>query len=189
MKTKDRILNRTTYLFSRSGAEGVSIRDLAKDLKIAPSVIYHHFEGKSDLLESMYIAANQKLGQDRQKLDPQETLEDRLRQIITFQLQHIENIVAVLKYYLTFRKSFEQNHRGFLPEKSYLHADEILTIAQEKNEYSIPDIHMEAKIITHTINGFLLEYFPSPILKQTEQEVVDRLTHFFLRALNTYKTA
>lgn len=185
--THEAILLATRKIFAIQGYEGVSMRLIAKEVGIAQSVLYYHFTNKEDLLKAVYQQSNYLLGQARAALPQLDTFEVLLKQRITFQFDHAEMVCAVLKYYLHFRTSFEKNPRGHLPEKTYLHIEEILIFAEQQHLYSFPDLEKEAKVIVHAINGFILEYFPSPIAKKEKNELVDTIADFILRALKPYK--
>ena len=44
------VLESATRLFTEKGYEAASVRDLAAELEIRPSSLYHHFPGKQDIL-------------------------------------------------------------------------------------------------------------------------------------------
>ena len=46
----EQVLQTATRLFTERGYEAASIRDLAAELAIRPSSLYHHFPGKQDIL-------------------------------------------------------------------------------------------------------------------------------------------
>ncbi len=98
--TKKIILEKAAHHFALNGYEEFSIRTLAKEIPIAPSVLYHHFADKDALLKQMYLSLNKSLGEKRVALAPTKSASDMLRQRIEFQLDNEEAIVAVLKYYL-----------------------------------------------------------------------------------------
>lgn len=186
--TRQKILFSTQKLFALAGPEGISMRTIAKETGLAVSVIYHYFETKEQLFLEMYLQANQQLGTERAKLKPLPTFEQQLKQRIEFQFQCAQPIIAVLKYYLTFRSQFEKNERGHLPEKTYLHIEEILLEAVESGYFThrLP-IEQESKVIVHAINGFVLEYFPATINKREQKDMIELITSFIMRALSTYR--
>ncbi len=53
--TKDTILSISLSLFSRRGFQGVSIRDICKEVHIRESSIYYHFENKRAILEELKV--------------------------------------------------------------------------------------------------------------------------------------
>lgn len=177
------ILKKTSELFSRSGYEGFSIRKLAKHVPITPSVIYHYFSDQDSLLREMFDYINNNLGKKRKKLPAPRTAKEMLRQRIEFQLDNASDIVAVLKYYIAFRERFPKFKKGFVPDKSSLHIEEVLIYGIKTKEFRIDSIEDDAKVITHAVNGFLLEYYPSIPKGKERQELVEIIYKFIVRAL------
>lgn len=186
MKTYNIILKQTGSIFAKEGFEGVSISKIAKNSHIAKSVIYHYFKDKNILIKTMFDRINTRLGIERAKIIPPESASERLNQIIEFQFIHAEEIIAVLKYYSSFRTNFHKTDQGgYVPEKAYLHIEEILRYGVETGEFKIENLTRDSKIITHTINGFILEYYPD-IPKDTElKQLVSDISYFILRAIIT----
>jgi AcrR family transcriptional regulator len=177
------ILNTTTLLYARSGYCDFSIRKIAKELSISPSVIYHYYETEEKLLSTMFDYNNTLLGNERSQLPIPNSALKMLKQRIEFQIDHIDKIVAVLKYYLAHRNNFPKNTRGFIPDKSSLHIEEVLEYGKKTNEFNIQNIKDDAKIITHAINGFLLEYYPYKLELKERKQLVDKIYKFLVRAL------
>lgn len=177
------MLEKASELFAHTGYEEFSIRKLAKSLPITPSVIYHYFKNEDDLLRAMFDYLNINLGQKRASLPVPRTAAKMLKQRIEFQLDNAQSIVAVLKYYLAYRHTFPKFKKGFLPDKSSLHIEEVLRYGIAKKEFKVADIENDAKVITHAINGFLLEYYPYTVTGSEKKELVDRVYKFLIRAL------
>ncbi|HWD48676.1 MAG TPA: helix-turn-helix domain-containing protein, partial [Rhizomicrobium sp.] len=57
METKDRILAAAKAAFDRDGAEGLSMRDIAKAVGITPMAIYRHYENKQALIDALVLDA------------------------------------------------------------------------------------------------------------------------------------
>jgi AcrR family transcriptional regulator len=53
-KTKDRIFDLSTELFSKKGFNRVSIRDIAAEVGIKQSSLYNHFASKEEILNDIY---------------------------------------------------------------------------------------------------------------------------------------
>lgn len=181
--TKQIILQKAAHDFASLGYEEFSIRILAKHVPITPSVIYHHFDNKDALLKEMFNYLNHNLGKKRAKLPKLQTASQMLRQRIIFQIDNQEEIVAVLKYYLAYRNSFKKFKNGYVPDKSALHIEEVLTFGLNTKEFYVKNVEDDAKVITHAINGFLLEYFPHNPKGKEKKELVDRIYNFLIRAL------
>lgn len=183
MNTQDKILQITTQIFAREGANGVSIRKLAQKTKIAPSVIYHYFANKEVLLKRMFRQAGRNLGVKRKLLPDTDTASAMLKQRIAFQIDHAEEVVAVLKFFLTYRKLFPKRRLGYVPDKAYLHIQEVLMRGVKSGEFIPLDIQKEAKVITHAINGFLLEYFPKKPTATERAQLIDSIYEFVIRSI------
>ena len=181
--TKDLILTHATHLTAVEGCHALSMRELAGQIPITQSVLYHYFADKEALLTAMYVRANTQLGEARALLPALATTQARLEQLVRFQLQHAEHIVAVLRYYLYKREDFHQKESGTLPEKATLHVEEVLAYGLAQKEIETRGMRVDSKVISHAINGYLLEYYPHMPTGKAEDELVDALVSFSLRAL------
>jgi len=182
--SKENILKKALKIFAKDGYDGLSMRILADTIPVVPSVLYHHFKDKDDLLETMFDNLNSDLGKKRAKLSKPQTASEMLKQRIIFQLDNAEAIVAVLKYYLAYRKRFAKTGTGFIPEKSYLHIEEVLEYGVRIGEFYSPNIAEDAKVITHAINGFLLEYYPQTPKGEEKEILVSSIHQFITRAIS-----
>ena len=57
MDTKDQILAAARAAFDRDGPEGLSMRDIAKEVGITPMAIYRHYENKQALIDALVLDA------------------------------------------------------------------------------------------------------------------------------------
>lgn len=181
--TKQIILQKATQVFAKNVYQHFSIRNVAKEIPLSHSVLYHYFKDEEELLKEMYESLNRDLGEKRAKLPKTKTASEMLKQRIKFQIDNEEEIVAVLKYYLSHRENFKRFKKGFVPDKSALHIEEVLKFGMETKEFSIKNLEDDAKVITHAINGFLLEYYPHVPKGQEKKELVERIFSFLIRAL------
>lgn len=181
--TRDLIIQKATQRFAENGYDSFSMRTLAKEIPLAPSVLYHHFKDKDDLLRQMFDAVNRDLGRKRGLLKTPKTASLMLKDRIKFQIDNQEQIVAVLKYYLAYRKDFKKFKNGFVPDKSALHIEEVLRFGVQTGEFQLENLEDDAKVITHAINGFLLEYYPYTPKGKEKAELIERIYNFLIRAL------
>ena len=183
MNTKQLILQKASILFAQNGYESFSIRTLAESIPLAPSVLYHYFKDKDALLFEMFNTLNRELGKKRAALPSVTSASEMLKQRIIFQLDNAQEIVAVLKYFIAYRKNFPSFEGGYVPDKSSLHIEEVLQHGVTTGEFTTNDLKKDAKVITHAINGFLLEYFPDTPSGKAKEELVTTIHEFLLRAL------
>lgn len=181
--SEQKILEITKTHYSRSGFEDFSIRKVAKSLGVAHSVIYHYFNNEEELLRAMFDYTNKRLGKKRSSLTQPELAKEMLKQRIEFQIDNAEDIVAVLKYYISHRLHFTKNKKGFVPDKSALHIEEVLEYGIKTKEFHVEDLEDDAKVITHAINGFLLEYYPYAPKGKEKKELIERIYKFIVRSL------
>lgn len=182
--TQQHIFDSAKHIFAVSGYDGLSMRALARSANVSLSVTYHYYADKDVLLKDIFNRTNTNLGLERAKLPVMGTLSESLRQRIEFQFKHMADIVFVLKYYMHYRDSFKRNETGFVPPKTSLHIQEILEQAQERGELGTEvDVVRDAKVITHAINGFMLEIYPAKLRPQERLAVIVDLHRFIMRSL------
>lgn len=177
------ILSMAADLYAKQGMENFSMRKLASDLGVAHSVVYHYYQDEESLLRAMYDWVNTELGIRRKALPAAKSADAMLKQRIAFQIDNTELIVTVLKYYLAHRHLFKPHEGGFVPDKSTLHIEEVLEFGLRKKEFTVVDLKDDAKVITHAINGFLLEYYPHKPEGKEKIALIRRIHSFLLRAL------
>ena len=182
--TKIKILESTAKLFSVYGYSGLNIRDVAKDVGVAHSVLYHHYKDKDLLLKNMFDYTNEKIGLERKNLPHEPDPYKMLRQRIEFQIDHMMEVVAILKYYMHYRDQFKGNSEGFVPIKAYRHIEEVLKLGVSTQKMHVKDIQKDSKVITHAINGFLLEFYPVSPLGRKRDDLVDSIHRFISRSLS-----
>jgi AcrR family transcriptional regulator len=183
MNTRDKILRHATKLFAQEGMLGASMRRLASETKIAPSVIYHYFENKDVLLKELFDHLSKELGRERKLLSQPESAQEMLRERIAFQLDHAEAVVAILKFYFAYRNTFTKVHLGYVPETAYRHIKEVLDYGLKTNEFIPMEVDEEAKVITHAINGFLLEYYPVKPSPEERAQMINSIHRFIMRSI------
>lgn len=183
MITRDRIIKQVAKLFATGGVDEVSMRSLAKEVHVVPSVLYYYFPTKVSLLQAMYDESNRILGEKRAKLPLPKTAKEMLMQRIEFQLDNAELIVSVLKFYLAFREKFPKLDVGYLPDKTYLHMKEVLEFGVQTGEFANEDIDAQSRVMVHAINGYILEYFPHMPKGVDREQVVNELSTFLYRSV------
>jgi hypothetical protein len=123
------------------------------------------------------------LGTKRAKLPNTQTASEMLYQRIEFQFDNAELIVGVLNFYLSYRKEFPEHTEGYLPDKTYLHIQEVIEFGIKTGELTNKDVEKQARVAVHAINGYLLEYYPHIPTGDTRRKVVEELHTFIWRAL------
>lgn len=189
--TPDIIRSAARRLFASKGYDGVSMRVLAKESGVGLSSIYHFYDDKDVLLKAVYDETNRALGLARRALPPTTSAEQMLHERVAFQFDHIEEIVFVIKYYVHYREVFARLSTKTLPLKSTAHIDEVLHQGFVSGEFDIDEdsIPVLAKMVTHTINGFLIEYYPYPPQGRERQCLIEEIVSFVVPALTIEHSA
>jgi len=177
------ILEAAGTLFADHGFVNFSVRAVAKKLRITPSLIYYYFKNQDELLVSMFRHLNRKLGEKRAQLPLPPTAKEMLKQRIAFQIDNQSDIVAVLKYYQSYRPNFKKFKDGFLPDKSALHIEEVLEYGKKTGDFKVTNIQNDSKVITHAINGYLLEFHPHKPSLSEKKQLIESIYSFIVRAL------
>jgi len=177
------IIANATELFAIGGLAQFSMRNLAKKLEVAPSVIYHHFTDENALLRSMFEVNSKDLGVKRKLLPTVKTTSALLKQRINFQIDNSLQVVTILKYYLAFRKDFAKTMSGFVPDSASLHMEEVLDFARKKRVYNAANLKDDAKVMTHAVNGYILEYYPYVLKPNEKRKLVDQIFNFLYKGI------
>lgn len=178
---KKHILEQVQLLFASSGIGDMSMRKLAQKVGVSPSVLYHHFKNKDQLLLHMYHYSSYQLGTLRKDL-PKEDVSAQFKQVIGFQFAHAVKIVAVLKFYLLYRETFAQSEHKTLPDKATKHIEEVIQQGIDQGVYRADSLD-DAKVIAHSVNGYVLEHFPYEIDTQKQNQLIATMVHFYERSL------
>lgn len=181
--TKLKIEQQTIRIFTTGGYEALSMRSLSEASGVNLSSIYYFFKDKDVLLEVVFNKLSKELGVERAKLPARKTAKKMLEDRIAFQFEHIEKVIFILKYYLHFRPQFLRLDSGYIPEKGYLHINEVIEKGLQTGEYTSKDPIEDAKIMAHAINGFLLEYFPDTPKSKELKKITSSIADFLDRAM------
>lgn len=181
--TKQTLLEKAKEIFSRDGFHGLSMRRLAHESGIAFATIYYHFPSKDDLLLTLFNSTNTNLGLKRLELPHRLKASEMLQDRIHFQLDNATDVMVVLNYYRVYRDTFKKNPEGFLPDKTYLHIEEVLDYGKKTGEFKTKSLKDDAKVITHAINGFIYEYYPNIPVGAERNRLMNKVIGFVLRGL------
>jgi AcrR family transcriptional regulator len=181
--TKQKILDCAKVLFARDGYEGLSMRVLAKESGVGLSSIYHFFQDKDALLKELFKTVSHALRDDCAKLPQRSSAREMLYDRILFHFTHIESVVCVLKYYMHFKPYAMRLESDDVATNAYVHMEDVVSYGVEAGEFESDSVSRDAKLITHMVNGFLLEYFPERLKGKDLEALVGALSGFITRAL------
>jgi AcrR family transcriptional regulator len=178
------LLQASTKLLALGGVGALSMRLLGETVGIQPSVIYYYFKSKEDLLLRTFNYCVNKLADSLNSLpSDMKTVQDMLHQRIEYQFDNAEVMMAMLGYIMHSQATQQGTDAKRVPPMIYKHIRDVLERGVEEGIFAIEDISGEAKTITHTINGFILEYYPHVPKAEKRTALINQIHGFILRAL------
>ncbi len=104
---KDRIFKTAISLFSAKGFRGTSIRDIANEMHISLSNIYHHFGNKEGLLVAILEHASKRLVEE-------------LRAVSEMDLQPVEKLRRLVETHIRLAGSYTDETKIFFLDEEHL---------------------------------------------------------------------
>lgn len=181
--TKIKLKNQIKKDFALGGIDNINIRKVASEVGTSTSIIYHYFDSQNQLLKEVFDDTKKQLGLKRKTLKTKTSTKLKLKQRILFQFKNAEDVVFILKYYTHFRKNFSKNNMGYVPKEAYTHILEVLKYGVKQGEFKNVKLQSQAKMITHCINGFVLEYYPKTPKDKALKVLATDITNFIYRAI------
>ena len=184
MTKHDEIIACTVPLLARHGYAGTGMRTVAEAAGVQPSVIYHYFPNKEDLLRDVRTYLNHTLDEAFDQAPAVASAGELLRQRLELNFVHMEAVVALLQYFLWSKPVFVRlEDGGYVPARAYRHMSEIIERGVAEGSYVSERPDFDAKIMAHLVNGFLLEFYPHTIAKDQLSEMVEQMARFIERSL------
>lgn len=180
---KSRIIDCTVPLLARHGYAGTTMRSVAAASGVKASVIYHYFTTKDDLLREVRAELNARLDAAFDGAPAAPDAAALLRQRLALNLEHRQDIVALLQYFMAVKADFPPNPGGYVPPRAYRHMRQIIDTGISEGRYSSADPDFDAKVLAHMVNGFLLEFFPHDLPAVETEALVEKLANFIERSL------
>lgn len=158
----DQVLETATRLFTRRGYDAASVRDIAAELAIRPSSLYHHFPGKQYILfaicfgmQSDFNAAVMPLFHNGK--GPAETIQDVIREHIRFSLAHREAVLVNIRE----RRSLPANLLARVNALRRQYRDAVIAVIEagrRKQVFLVDDPKLAAMAVIDMVNG-LFQWF------------------------------
>lgn len=158
-KTRTKILQAATKLFVKSGFEGASISEIAKEAKINQSLIYHYFASKEELWKSVKSNFVEKFTEEKDLIfDAKKGLKKILHQIVhtrfDFYNKHPEIIRMIGWQKLEAKKDKLSGGTFFSPENWHRVFSELQKQGEIRHEINV---EMMILFITSVITGAFTE--------------------------------
>lgn len=183
--TRDKIIEAALKLMTRYDPGVISVRQISLAVGIKPSVLYHYFPDKMELLRQSFLLAQQSMRNALQLLPVVQGTADMLRQRLLFHLDNAHYIVPMLRYFMAYKEELAGEPGSYIPPQAYMHIKQAIDKGIENGDYQSPDSTTDAQVIVHALNGFVLENYP--LTKQSKSEILSTIQPFIERALGAVK--
>ncbi|MEA3383887.1 MAG: TetR/AcrR family transcriptional regulator [Campylobacterota bacterium] len=157
--TKDNILKIATQEFSRLGYDGVSMNNLASELKLNKATIYYHFKDKKSLYQEVIkstIKHNQTSAENLLITDID--IKDKFQQYIKILVEKFQKNPQIVSIVLREMANLGRNIENAIEEdieKEMIPLVEILNQLDLKEKYKDMDFHL----IKSLVMGTTLSYY------------------------------
>lgn len=184
---RERILRSAVEVFARTGYFNAKVSEIAREASVADGTIYLYFEGKEDLLLTIFRENTRGYLSDlRDELAGLDRAADRIRLAIRFQLERLgaDRALAVV-FQVELRQSLKFMSRLSQEEVAdYLNL--LRTIVEQGQKESIFRSEIHPQLAAKAIFGILDEMVTSWILSEKEyrlEDQADQIADFVLHGL------
>lgn len=174
------VLETATRLFTERGYEAASIRDLAAELAIRPSSLYHHFPGKQAILFTICLRMQRDFNAEvMPKLasgaTPEEAIRGTIRQHILFSQRRKGEVLVNIRE----RRSLPPLLRARVNALRRDYRDAVADVIEEgrrQGVFHLPQPRLAAMAILDMVNGQALWFRPR------DDEDLERLADGYAQA-------
>jgi hypothetical protein len=135
------------------------------------------------MLTEMTASMTRELDQERMLIEQSRTASLMLKERISFHFGHAEEMMTLLKYYLSTREKMRKTASGWLPESMYSHLTDVVAFGLRTGEFDSKDVKKDAKKIYYFITGYLLEIYPKIPTGKEKESLVKEIQTYLLEIL------
>jgi AcrR family transcriptional regulator len=176
----DQVLESATRLFTEKGYEAASVRDIAADLEIRPSSLYHHFPGKQHILFAICMRMQTdfnaqvmpELIADR---PPEEAIASAVRRQVLFGHRRKGEVVVNIRERRSLPAEQLAQVNGLRREYRDTMA-RVIEAGRDRGVFRVEDPKLAAMAIVDMING-LPHWF-----KPRDEEDLERVADLYARS-------
>lgn len=153
----DQVLETATRLFTERGYDAASVRDIAAELDMRPSSLYHHFPGKQHILFAICFGMQTDFNAAVMPLfhngkGPLDTIRDVIEEHIRFSLEHRDAILVNIRE----RRSLPPQLLGRINGLRRQYRDALIAVIEagrRQGVFSVDDPKLAAMAVTDMVNG------------------------------------
>jgi AcrR family transcriptional regulator len=160
--SRDEMLDRAARLFAEKGYDASSIRDLAGEIAVRPSSLYHHFPGKDSILFEICYGFLRDFNlvvvpELRAERPPDEAIRAAIRAHILFSNRRWAHVVVSIRE----RRSLPADQQAAIKTLRRQYRDALASTIQRGRQlgvFSAPDAKLAAMAVLDMVNG-LAQWF------------------------------
>jgi AcrR family transcriptional regulator len=160
----EQVLESATRLFTEKGYDAASVRDLAAELEIRPSSLYHHFSGKQQILFTICYGLQRDFNQAVLPVllagnSPDAAISAAVRRHLIFNQQRKGEVIVNIRE----RRSLPASQLAQVNALRRQYRDTLASIiaaGQAKGLFHVPDATLAAMAIVDMVNGSIHWFKP-----------------------------
>lgn len=161
-KTRDKFIEVARQLFARKGVENTTMNDIASASSKGRRTIYTYFKSKTEIFNAVIETETDKiLSRLRLIIIQQISPIEKFREYISTRFDAMKEIVgrngSLRAGFFRDVRKVERAQR-LIASKEIALMSEILEEGVERGDFKIPDIHKEAIIIIHSVQGLVVPF-------------------------------
>lgn len=153
----EQVLSRAAKLFTEKGYEAASMRDLAAEVEIRPSSLYHHFPSKQHILYAICYNFQHDFNLEvmpelRSEQAPDAAIRAAIRTHIMFANRRWTDVLVTIRE----RRSLPREQQAAINALRRHYRDAIIAAIQrgcEDGMFEVPDAKLASMIILDMVNG------------------------------------
>lgn len=161
--TKERIVVVATRLFSQYSYKGVSLDDIAKELKITKAALYYHFSSKEEIYMSVLDQIEYKLnvalksGVDENESDPKKRLKQLFKNPLDYWYKDKDLMKSIIMALAIGDKKIIKRVTNTLEENFEFFHGEVKKISSKNKNLSHLDSRLTARMMMSLLRGLLVD--------------------------------
>lgn len=163
--SRDEMLERAARLFAEKGYDASSMRDLAEEVAVRPSSLYHHFPGKDRILFEICYGFQQDFNLEvvpelRADRPPEEAIRGAIRAHILFSNRRWPQVLVNMRE----RRSLPADQQTAINALRRQYRDAITSVIERgcaQGAFAVPDPKLAAMAILDMVNGIAHWFRPA----------------------------
>lgn len=158
------MLERAARLFAEKGYDAASMRDLAEEVAVRPSSLYHHFTGKDRILFEICYGFQQDFNLEvvpelRPQRHPEDAIRAAIRSHVLFSNRNWPQVLVNMRE----RRSLPADQQNAINALRRQYRDALAATIQrgcEQGVFAVPEPKLAAMAILDMVNGIAQWYRP-----------------------------